>query len=54
MVIKRGEILDRLCAKVGIKPRAKQGNAYLTKRELMQLVSWVDMAEGIINKHRER
>ncbi len=50
MAINRGEVLDKLCSKIGITQRAGPGSTWLSKRELLQLNSWIDITQGRINK----
>jgi len=43
-MIKKGGIIDSICRKVGISERVKPGSNYFSKRELLQLNSWVEIA----------
>ena len=49
MKVPRGEIVDGLCKKVGIRQRVHQGSPYITKKELVQLNSFLD----VINTRRK-
>ena len=48
--INRGEVMDSLCAKIGIAKRACPNSSYLSKRELLQLTSWIDVVKSKLAK----
>jgi len=50
MITQRKEIITQICKIVGIAHRERSYSPYLTKRELLQLHSWVKFANDLVKK----
>jgi len=53
MMVKRHELLGRLCHKVGIQTRKDPKSPYLSKMELKAVLAWIDTVEEIHKNRKE-
>ena len=53
-MIKREEIVSRICEKTGILRLKNRQKAYFSKRELLLLLGWIEMKRDEETKELER